>query len=345
MKSAYLLRGKWHPINGSLLVVGLLGLIALASATTVRHPKINFLFTKQNLWISLANKLNRTNFCVSLARPESPFHTCLIGIPLNETEYGYIDQYILTNLTRRPCQHNVSQCLIKHNEWDFKLPYGGPPDELEIFGSLHAASCLYINSSCQDETDRWCNTRPPTNVSPQEAAWKNDNFWCRSVALNKTHPAVGTVIPRRLPPGIFLICGDRAFSGIPQRPAGGPCTFGRLTIALPNQDTLAEINANITRVTVQRQRRAVIDASCNDEVKLFNCAEQIVASLFLPGLAAGHALFQLERLQCWVSKQANATSELLSLLATDLDTVRHVTLQNRAAIDFLLLAHGHGCED
>ncbi|TRZ06405.1 hypothetical protein HGM15179_020701, partial [Zosterops borbonicus] len=32
-------------------------------------------------------------------------------------------------------------------------------------------------------------------------------------------------------------------------------------------------------------------------------------------------------------------------LLTDVDSVRHATLQNRAAIDFLLLAHGHGCED
>ena len=29
----------------------------------------------------------------------------------------------------------------------------------------------------------------------------------------------------------------------------------------------------------------------------------------------------------------------------DTDSVRHATLQNHAAIDFLLLAHGHGCED
>ena len=32
-------------------------------------------------------------------------------------------------------------------------------------------------------------------------------------------------------------------------------------------------------------------------------------------------------------------------LLTDVDSVRHATLQNRAAIDFLLLAQGHGCED
>jgi len=41
----------------------------------------------------------------------------------------------------------------------------------------------------------------------------------------------------------------------------------------------------------------------------------------------------------------NATSSALSNLLLDIDSVRHATLQNRAAIDFLLLAQGHGYED
>lgn len=39
------------------------------------------------------------------------------------------------------------------------------------------------------------------------------------------------------------------------------------------------------------------------------------------------------------------TSEVLDMLAYDIDSVQHATMQNCAAIDFLLLAHGHGCED
>lgn len=50
----------------------------------------------------------------------------------------------------------------------------------------------------------------------------------------------------------------------------------------------------------------------------------------------------LRKLACWVGKQANLTSKVLSDLATDLDSIRHAVLQNRAAIDFLLLAQGHG---
>jgi len=50
-------------------------------------------------------------------------------------------------------------------------------------------------------------------------------------------------------------------------------------------------------------------------------------------------------LGCWLAKQTNATSQALSSLLLDVDLVRHMTLQNCAAIDFLLLAQGHGCEE
>lgn len=70
-----------------------------------------------------------------------------------------------------------------------------------------------------------------------------------------------------------------------------------------------------------------------------------MSSLFVPGIAAGKALGLLNKLGCWLAKQTNATSLALSGLLTDVDSIRYATLQNRAAIDFLLLAHGHGCEE
>lgn len=43
--------------------------------------------------------------------------------------------------------------------------------------------------------------------------------------------------------------------------------------------------------------------------------------------------------------ETNATSTALSGVLADVDSVRNATLQNCAAIDFLLLAHGHGYQD
>ena len=53
----------------------------------------------------------------------------------------------------------------------------------------------------------------------------------------------------------------------------------------------------------------------------------------------------LKKSGCWNTKQINLTSKVLSHLLTDVDSIRHATLQDRAAFDFLLLAEGHGCED
>ncbi|KFO52786.1 hypothetical protein N302_14859, partial [Corvus brachyrhynchos] len=84
---------------------------------------------------------------------------------------------------------------------------------------------------------------------------------------------------------------------------------------------------------------------CEDDLTLWSKLEVLFTSLFVPGAAAARAHRHLEKLTCWVVKQANGTSRVLSELAEDLSSVQHALLQNRAAIDFLLLAHGHGCED
>ena len=84
---------------------------------------------------------------------------------------------------------------------------------------------------------------------------------------------------------------------------------------------------------------------CNEKAEFWNPAKVFSASFFAPGVASAKALATLNKLGCWLAKQTNATSGALSSLLLDVDSVRQATLQNRAATDFLLLAHGHGCED
>uniref|UniRef100_A0A8C3UM79 NmrA-like family domain-containing protein 1 n=1 Tax=Catharus ustulatus TaxID=91951 RepID=A0A8C3UM79_CATUS len=65
----------------------------------------------------------------------------------------------------------------------------------------------------------------------------------------------------------------------------------------------------------------------------------------LPWVAAAKALGGLGHLECWVVKQANLTSTAISFLLEDDKTTRQATFQNHAAIDFLLLLHGHECQE
>ncbi|RMC17298.1 hypothetical protein DUI87_05879 [Hirundo rustica rustica] len=62
-------------------------------------------------------------------------------------------------------------------------------------------------------------------------------------------------------------------------------------------------------------------------------------------LALPKALGELAHLECWVVKQANLTSNTLANLLSDEEITRQATLQNHTAIDYLLLLHGHRCEE
>nr|QKK36224.1 envelope protein [Avian leukosis virus] len=150
---------------------------------------------------------------------------------------------------------------------------------------------------------------------------------------------------KALPPGIFLICGDRAWQGIPSNALGGPCYLGQLTMLSPNFTTWMTYGPNITGHHRSRRSVSHLSSDCSDEVQLWGATARIFASFFAPGVAAAQALREIERLACWSVKQANLTSLVLNAMLEDTSSIRHAVLQNRAAIDFLLLAQGHGCQD
>lgn len=67
---------------------------------------------RTNVWVSLAKRINQTNFCVSLAQPESPFHTCLIGVPLNDSEAIALMRDIKGKLKQNKCNGTMTNCTI-----------------------------------------------------------------------------------------------------------------------------------------------------------------------------------------------------------------------------------------
>ncbi|KFP69390.1 hypothetical protein N310_13370, partial [Acanthisitta chloris] len=67
--------------------------------------------------------------------------------------------------------------------------------------------------------------------------------------------------------------------------------------------------------------------------------------IYIPRAAAGHNYNNLKELACWSINQFKLTSQMVAELMTDVDSIRHAVLQNQAAIDFLLLAQRHGCEE
>ncbi|XP_063176509.1 uncharacterized protein LOC134508611 [Chroicocephalus ridibundus] len=332
----------------------LLTLFCICAAWTHANPLPGYhphLFDPcQNVWVTLARSLNTTSFCASLATPSSPFTTCLVGVPLNNSTFLLFNNSMTTlrkqyNISGRlPFSwKNLKDLFEKYNNWDDKLPIGPEPQEIDLVDSLNASHCLFIGlrswSGARKE-GHLVKDSPPTVISPIGNATLWQQQWCLRIARDATHSAPGTMLPRRLPLGFFFICGNRAWSGIPSNPRGGPCTIGQLSLGTPHYHPSPKQRLHFTRDTIQ-----ALENTCDDNVKLWNRWEVFFASLFTPGVAAARAHRNLDAIACWVVKQANATSRILSEMAEDLSTVQHAVLQNRAAIDFLLLAHGHGCED
>ena len=286
---------------------------------------------KNNVWVTLANITGQDTLCLSLSTPGNPFSTCLVGVPLDFFPCNGHLQGL------PPCKSAKQYA----DSWDLIAPNwpitSVEPQELELLGSLKADWCIYFNWTSKD--------RDPTkavNVNSAIPVYRNATAWC-----NYTSPNISrsTNIPVKLPEGVFLICGDRAWAGIPSKLEGGPCSLGRLTLLTPNTSMIMEAYRNHARNGRKKHSLHAFAADCNDKMKFWSPIQMFFASIFHPGIAGAKALKLLDQLGCWLSKQNNATSIALSGLLTDVDSIRHATLQNRAAIDFLLLAHGHGCDD
>lgn len=204
------------------------------------------------------------------------------------------------------------------------------PQELDTLGSLSASLCFYI-----DCTFGVYINSVRFDVSPK-GTFSNASLWCNRTLESQLTSGISAIA---LPSDLFLICGEHVWKGIPGKAVGRPCTIGQLTL----------IHLNRTALIVAAQRRVrrstqALNEKCDPMVTFWNTAERISASL-VPAIGTAHALASLNKLGCWLAKEANATSVALSTMLMDIKSVEHATLQNRAAIEFWLLAQGHGCED
>lgn len=102
------------------------------------------------------------------------------------------------------------------------------PQEFYLKASAEAAYCV--------------NFFYPTGKRHQSANLThkiyNFNDWCGKIALSTS---LSTGHPKTLPSGVFLICGDWAWNGIPSHMTGGPCTLGSLTTLTPDRAQLLKV--------------------------------------------------------------------------------------------------------
>uniref|UniRef100_A0A8B9VCV0 EGF-like calcium-binding domain-containing protein n=1 Tax=Anas zonorhyncha TaxID=75864 RepID=A0A8B9VCV0_9AVES len=116
-----------------------------------------------------------------------------------------------------------------------------------------------------------------------------------------------------LPPDVSLICGDGAWQGIPANAIRCPCYLDKLIVFAPSLLQLREIT---------RHKWALLASDSNDNVELCGVAARAALAIFVPGVASAAARNNLEKLVCWVEKQAYATTEILEEMLPDQNSLQ-----------------------
>ncbi|RMC22048.1 hypothetical protein DUI87_02919 [Hirundo rustica rustica] len=276
---------------------------------------------KANVWTTLAKAMGQDHICLSATSADSPLSTCLVGIPFKPEEFPQKLLQLVKSVNQVRSTYYDSSFnfnVVKEVTYPIKNP----------FYLWHQ----YYRTGTKLSTD------PPKWIHMPDD-------WCEET-VEVIQPTIFDNKPWSLPKGVFLICGDRAWAGIPPRHLGGPCTLGKLGLFSPNKTTLANWQRKISSDSaVQKRDLKAMDPDCDSEIVHWTKSKGVAITIFLPWVAIAKALGELAHLECWVAKQANLTSEALSNLLSEEEIMRQATLQNRAAINYLLLLHGHRCEE
>ncbi|XP_039360017.1 uncharacterized protein LOC120384988 [Mauremys reevesii] len=291
-------------------------IITFVTALLVRGSAAYSDTLSENAWMVLAqNAVNATAFCLPRVYAVGALmETCFVGV--------CTDLDVLR-------QHSWLYAISK--DWSYKNLYALGPGAATYTMDASMYSFRLANVTTAGMCVYFVNAR---QVAVNHT---NNELICRH--KSEASFAYGHM---KLPTGWFLLCGRTAFTYVPANSSGGPCAIGRVApLLFPHPEESAKGRYRYRRGSIP------LDSTCKAEVTLFS--EQEAAALTftligLPGMVA-HNYHAIVHLACVVAKALNLTSTALALLTQELGEVRRGVLQNRMAIDYLLLRYGHSCMD
>lgn len=312
--------------------------LAVGIAWPIQHPP-------ENIWRMMARALGKDDICLDAGASENPLGTSLVGIP---APIDQLPPFMAVAFRRWANPRAVAPGATDSPRviWEREVSrfpkgrLGEPPLEFQLLGAAKAPLCFQFapNYDIPFKLDVTYLPLP----KPQFRA----ESWCQTI-VPIAAPATLDAFPRRLPMNLFLICGDRAWAGIPSQLIGGPCALGKLTLFAPNMSKVEDWQSENQTGHIIRSKRHVeqFGQDCDSKIEHWPKSKRIAMSALLPWVAAAKALGELGELECWAAKQANLTSATLTELLQDERITRQAVLQNRAALDFLLLKHHHSCRE
>ncbi|XP_063280669.1 uncharacterized protein LOC134565150 [Prinia subflava] len=312
-------------------IIVIISLLTTSQAWLVPQPDAN-------VWTTLARSLGQDHICLNQASASDPISSCLVGIPFQKHELPKKLLYYARRLDN--IKPRVSP-FISWRNFFFRLENSkDEPQELELLGSAKARFCIHFTNEANA-------LNPKTKKVVQSNSLYHARSWCQGMAKGALPPQVYHN-PKKLPKGVFLICGTHTWAGIPSHLSGGPCTLGKLGLFSPNKTQIMDWKQKKNgahKSAISKRDLKNLDPNCDSEIVHWSKSKGVAVTIFAPWVSIAKNMGELAHLECWVAKQSKLTSKALYNLLQDEDLTRQATLQNRAAIDYLLLLHGHTCEE
>lgn len=263
-----------------------------------------------------------------MALPASDCDTChLMHVPLSKT-YSHPDCSRMSKMRPLKCSGGHSNCnrcaQIPKPVRVFVTPQPFPWC-LQNDGQMFVGHSECLRTFRSDARFTRTDLRP-LNSAPQDCVAA-----AGEVRLNVlAHHAAACSISS--PAGMYWVCGGLAYPYLPVN-YNGRCGLAYVIPAMRVAHSLPQ------KAPRKRARRGTLDTFGTHHQTPF----KNVLGTLLPFYGIMSSLDQIADLSHAIEVIANETSRALTLISSELASVRLLALQNRAALDFLLAARGGTC--
>ncbi|KAJ7409724.1 hypothetical protein WISP_112842 [Willisornis vidua] len=247
-----------------------------------------------NIWVELADLSNSNAVCLTNTNIDDPFKSHLTALP------------------------DSSKTNKLFNDYYYRFSVDAEPQEIKILGSLKAGLCFSFQ-----KTSNVINNV----VTPDAAFYHNASSWCVKPEFRLPLQSHKFKSPQGLSHGSFLVCGDRAWAGIPSLPMAGPCTIAQLVLLDPATPTMPK------RV--------------NDDPDPENLKSTLVQLLEINSTADFTLLSRFENLTLKGKPDWALAKRLdpVSIFLKNMSFESRVSPSYRAAVDYFMLARSIGCNE
>lgn len=265
-----------------------------------------------------------------MALPASDCDTChLMHVPLSQT-YSHKDCTKMSRMRSLNCSgghSNCNRCLQMPKPVPVSVSPQPFPWCLQNDGELFVGRSDCLRTFRSDARVTGMDFHP-LSLAPRDCVEAAGEVRLSALAHHTADCSISS------PVGMYWVCGNLAYPYLPVN-YSGRCGLAYIIPAMRVSHSLPQTPPRNRK----RARRGTLDTFGTHHQTPF----KNVLGTLLPFYGVMSSLDQIADLSHAIEFIANETSRALTLISSELASVRLLALQNRAALDFLLAAQGGTC--